>query len=94
MSTIIRNVKTKELHKPQNYSGYYYYKTNWILNFVWLPKICDLSGRVLWLEWAYRGIAVLIKSSDLSSLGNEYPKEEYRWHDKNAHLIWEIKGKP
>jgi hypothetical protein len=53
------------------------------LKFAWLPKICNLTGKQIWFEWAYR----------LTFMWNDpfEPAFEYRWHDKNTHIIWKLK---
>ena len=56
----------------------------WQLKFVWWPSICDLTGRKVWLEFAYRGTSVLT--------GPGEPIIDHRWHDKMEHLIWKLKG--
>ena len=56
----------------------------WQLKFTWWPTTCDLSGRRIWLEYAYRGTSMLH--------GPGEPIIDHRWHDKNEHLIFKIKG--
>ena len=56
----------------------------WQLKFVWWPGTCDLTGRRLWLELAYRGTSLLAGPGDTIM--------DHRWHDKNEHLIFKIKG--
>jgi len=56
----------------------------WQLKFVWWPTTCALSGRRMWLQHAYRGTSMLH--------GPGTPIIDHRWHDKNEHLIFKIKG--
>ncbi len=65
--------------------GWFYRRcVGWQLKFVWWPRECDLTGRRLWLEYAYRGTSVLTGPGD--------PIIDHRWHDKMEHLIFKIKG--
>ena len=52
------------------------------LKFVWLPKICNLTGKHIWLKKAYRLTAMWSDPFE--------PAFEHRWHDKNAHIIWKL----
>ena len=50
--------------------------------FAWLPKICDISSKRVWLQKAYKMTAMWT--------GPGTPAFETRWHDKNAHIIWKL----
>jgi len=56
----------------------------WELKFAVLPKRCDITDNLIWLKHAYRGTALLTGPGDNIV--------EHRWHDKNEHLIFKIKG--
>lgn len=56
----------------------------WNLSFALWPRRCDITNCVIWLEYAYRGTAILTGPGDNIV--------EHRWHDKMEHLIWKIKG--
>ena len=56
----------------------------WQLRFVWWPAECHLTKRRMWLEWAYRGTSVFAGPGD--------SMVEHRWHERNEHIIWKIKG--
>lgn len=49
----------------------------WRLQFVWWPRRCHLSGRLMWLETAYQHIT----------------SDDRRYHSTVEHLIWMLKGK-
>ena len=53
------------------------------LKFVWLPQRCIISGKLLWLKYAYRLTAMYTGPSD--------PVYDHRWHDKNTHIMWLLK---
>jgi len=53
------------------------------LKFAWLPETCDLSGKCIWLKWAYRLTSIYAGPSEISL--------EHSWHDKNAHIMWLLK---
>ena len=52
------------------------------LKFAWLPETCYISGKRIWLEYGYRMTRIITGPGE-SIL-------EYRWHDKNAHIIWKL----
>jgi hypothetical protein len=62
----------------------FYNRAQWTREFAWLPHRCDATGRVIWLQWAYRGRAVWTGPGD--------DAVETRWHDRHEHLIWALKG--
>ena len=64
------------------YNGRFVDKAHWELKFTWLPKKCDITGRRIWLEMAYKGTAIWT--------GPGEPIVEVRWHEKLEHLIWAI----
>lgn len=57
----------------------------WELKFSWLPHRCQLSNRIIWLEFSYRGTAAH-RSGDVDFI------YEHRWRDKNEHLIYILKN--
>jgi hypothetical protein len=50
--------------------------------FAWLPEQCYLTGKRIWLEKAYRMTRIITGPGESIF--------EYRWHDKNAHIIWKL----
>jgi hypothetical protein len=56
----------------------------WQLRFALLPRTCNISGRRIWLEHAYRGTAFYRVEDSLIA-------QEHKWHDKHEHIIWELK---
>jgi hypothetical protein len=55
----------------------------WELKFALLPKYCILSGKKIWLKFGYKGYAMYFGPGD--------PVIDYRWHDKNEHIVWKLK---
>ena len=55
----------------------------WELKFVWWPTECCISGKKLWLEYAYRATNVFT--------GPGEPVIQHIWHDKMEHIIWKLK---
>ena len=53
------------------------------LTFAWLPKTCHISGKRIWLKYGYRLTRMISGPGDTLF--------QYRWHDKNAHIIWMLK---
>lgn len=62
----------------------FYNRADWTMKFCWLPRRCVLSNKLMWLKYAYKGTAMWT--------GPGEPVYEHRWHDKQEHLIWKIKG--
>ena len=54
------------------------------LKFLFLPKVCHITGKKLWLENVYKQTAMYTGPGD--------PVFEYRYYDKNEFLIARIKG--
>ena len=51
------------------------------LKFAWLPELCNLTGQRIWLKKYYRlTLAMWTGPGDTIF--------EYKWHSKNAHIIW------
>lgn len=51
------------------------------LKFAWLPELCNLTGQRIWLKKSYRlTLAMWTGPGDTIF--------EYKWHSKNAHIIW------
>jgi len=59
-------------------------RAQWTMEFAWLPHRCDITKRIIWLQWAYCGRAVW------TGLGDD--AVETRWHDRHQHLIYTLKG--
>lgn len=54
------------------------------LKFAWLPQQCSISGKRVWLTYAYKLTAMYT--------GPGTTVFEHRWHDKHDHMLWKIKG--
>ena len=52
--------------------------------FMWFPKRCYLTNKILWLEKAYKQTAMWTGPGD--------PVFENRYYDKNHFLLAKIKG--
>ena len=57
----------------------------WELSFAWLPKRCDLTGKIIWLKEAWCGTGILTGPGESII--------EQRWHDPDEHLIFLLQGK-
>jgi hypothetical protein len=55
---------------------------SWSLQFAWLPHRCDITGKEIWFEWAYRGI-----NKALSPL-----RAYSRWITRDTWLVEKLKG--
>ena len=66
----------------QSYDPFYDRVIGTELKFAWLPKICEISGKKIWLKRGYRLTRMITGPGD--------PIFEHRWHDKNAHIIWKL----
>ena len=54
------------------------------LKFVWLPKRCHFTDKLLWLKYAYVQTAMYTGPGDAIF--------EERWYDKNEFILEKIKG--
>jgi hypothetical protein len=57
--------------------------TTWRCRFALLPHRCDITNRIIWLEYAWCAEPSWITTY-----------EDYKtiWHDEQEHLIWVIKN--
>ena len=62
----------------------FYNRAQWSMKFAILPHRCELTKKIIWLQFAYRGRASYGDPSDAVY--------EYRWHDRHEHLFWVLKG--
>jgi hypothetical protein len=60
----------------------FYERAYWKKVFLWRPRQCSLTGKTLWLRWAYMGTTMWTGPGD--------PVFEYRFHEKKQHLIWAL----
>lgn len=56
----------------------------WELKLSLLPRRCTYTGKYLWLEYAYKGTAMIT--------GPGEPVFETRWCNKKEYLFLKIKG--
>lgn len=66
------------------FDDYFYLRARWELKFSWLPRRCDRTGELIWLQWAYRGIHTLT--------GPDLPFEDHRWVTRDEWVIEKLKG--
>ena len=71
------------LDQVQSYDYFYERVVGTEYKFAWLPKTCHISGKRIWLKKGYL-LTRLITGPD------NYSLFDYRWHDKNAHIIWKL----
>ena len=62
----------------------FYGRAQWSMNFAILLHMCSITKKIIWLEYAYRGVATWTGPGD--------DAVEIRWHDRHEHLIWVLKG--
>jgi uncharacterized cupin superfamily protein len=72
------------LDNPFSADHYFYSRAQWKLNFAWLPHRCNLSNKIIWLQFGYIGEARWKGPGD--------DAVEYHWHTKTEHLIWCLKN--
>jgi hypothetical protein len=72
------------IHVTSDQDALFYIRAEWQLHRVTWPQRCEISGRRLWPgTWAYRGRAMYT--------GPGEPVFETRWHDREEHIIWQLK---
>jgi hypothetical protein len=62
----------------------FYGRARWSMNFAILPHRCSITKKIIWLRYAYCGVAIWNGPGD--------DAVELRWHDRHEHLIWVLKG--
>ena len=66
--------------------GGFYIRATWKLCRVVWPRRCEITGRRLWPgTLAYRGRVVWT--------GSDVHRLEEHWHDRQEHLMWQLKSK-
>jgi hypothetical protein len=70
------------LDQVQSYDYFYDKIIGTELKFAWLPKLCHISGKRIWLKYGYRMTKMIT--------GPGTPVFEHRWHDKNTHIMWKL----
>ena len=71
------------LDQVQSYDYFYDRLLGTELKFAWLPELCHISGKRIWLTYGYRITAMW------SGPGESI--FEHKWHDKNTHIMWLLK---
>jgi hypothetical protein len=69
--------------QTQSYDHFYERMIGDEYKFAWFPETCHLSGKHIWLKKGYRLTRIITGPGDTIF--------EYRWHDKNEHIIWKLK---
>lgn len=72
-----------------NYNGGHLWHNRWLWadwerKFAFSPHFCSLTGKLIWLSWAYRA-KILIGEGDQSAVLVE-------WHHRDTHIIWLLKN--
>jgi hypothetical protein len=63
--------------------GAFRLRAYWRLRFLWRPRRSAITGRWLWLRFAYEGTAMWAGVGD--------PIFEFRYHEPIEHIIWQLK---
>jgi hypothetical protein len=67
----------------QSYDFFYDRANKPILTFSFLPRRCYLSKKLIWFKKGYMYVRYIT--------GPGEPVVQYRWHDKQEHIIWQLK---
>lgn len=62
--------------------AYFNDRAIWAWEFAWLPHRCELSKKLIWLKYAYRGEA---------RLGDYMDPRDIRWRTNEEHILKLIK---
>lgn len=65
-----------------DHNAYFNDRAIWEWKFAWFPNRCELSGKSIWLKYAYRGIC---------RIGDYMDPTYIRWRTKEQH-IWKLMG--
>ena len=60
----------------------FYKDVSWSSQFAWLPHRCDVTGKEIWFEKAYRGINKKLSNTTAYS----------RWITRDVWLVEKLKG--
>ena len=52
---MLTDKEAKTIFKQTFDDWYFYEYATWKLKFIWLPKRCDKSNKLLWLKYGYKG---------------------------------------
>ena len=70
--------------KSSTEADWVFHKTAiWTKEVAWLPHRCNLTKKIIWLQFAYQGIARYYGQS-------VHVVYEYHWHRYDEHIIWEL----
>ena len=61
------------------YSGAYWNRT-----FAIWPRLCDQSGKRIWMEWCFKGTRMIT--------GPGEPVFQYRWVNSKEYLFAQVRG--
>lgn len=67
-------------YTPYDRNQAFYGRADWLKVFAWIPRRCELSNKLIWLEHLYKGTAMWT--------GPGEPVYETRWHGHDEHLFW------
>ena len=68
----------------EHYQTYdsFYSRAIWQLSFAWFPHRCEVTNKIIFWKYGYRGIATNFKA-DFES--------EVRWRDRHEHILQLLK---
>jgi hypothetical protein len=69
----------------ENYQTYdtFYSRAIWKLSFAWFPHRCEMTNKIIFWKYGYRGIATWY--------GPDLPVTEVRWRDSHEHVLQLLK---
>jgi hypothetical protein len=73
-----------QMNSPELYDQLFYDRAVWYTRFSWRPRRCALTGKLLWLTWAYQGTAMWTGPSALVY--------ECKWVERGEFLFRRLKG--
>jgi hypothetical protein len=68
----------------ENYQTYdpFYSRATWQLSFAWLPHRCEITNKIIFWKYGYRGLAINFEAEFES---------EVRWRDSHEHVLQLLK---
>jgi hypothetical protein len=72
-------------HSYTGYADQFWNRSSWQYKFAILPRRCEISKKIIWLNHAYKGTRMIT--------GPGEPIFEYKWLTKEEYLLAAIKGK-
>ena len=80
---MLTDKEAKAIFKQTFDDWFFYHRAKWELKFVWFPQRCEISKKLLWLTYEYRGQAPMFFVGYTNDI---------RWVSKREFIFGKISG--